>query len=544
MKESERESRYQKVPTREIIKDNENNYDEQTSRNKVKLHSLTNFTVYEEPVKMGYGYRHQQTVLLFFCYMAAFSLRSFMGVALVAMMHGHHDDRTTSNITNSTNLEAENKTEIGNVGVFNGIFFHEPFPTLQWDKKAQDYILASFGLGYVILQIPAGQIVHRFGTRYLLTSALVINGLISFFTPWAAYHGGWIYVMVLRIIQGLGQSCFVAGMHRAFGKWAPLEERSQLTAFAYGGQPLGTVVGLLLTGYLAASPVGWPGVFRFYGLLSLSVAIIFWLFGADSPGQHPRISVAERQYIEEALKNSGAKKRKHLKVPWKKLLCCRGMIAVAIAHIGQGWFQITMYSEIPSFMDKVMKVDIKTNGLLTALPFFVMWLTNFFFSWFIDMIIVKKWLSVINARKLAQTIGTIPTMLGLFSLAYVKKDIIVVETILILTCAFETAVFSGFFVNIIDLAPNFAGTMISISNFITNVFASVAPVIAGLVLNKDVTSQHLWGNLFFIVGGIYLVTYLVYLSIGSAEVQKWNDPEEETRRNIETGEENPMLHTT
>ncbi|XP_063384210.1 putative inorganic phosphate cotransporter [Cydia fagiglandana] len=490
---------------------------------------------------MGYGYRHQQTILLFFCYMAAFSVRSFMGVALVAMMHGNHDNRTT--IKNLTK-EAENATAIGNVGVFNGIFFHEPFPTLQWDKKSQDYILASFGLGYVLLQIPAGQIVHRFGTRYLLTGALVINGLISFFTPWVAYYGGWIFVLVLRMIQGLGQSCFVAGMHRAFGKWAPLEERSQLTAFAYGGQPLGTVVGLLLTGYLAASPVGWPGVFRFYGLLSLTVAIIFWFLGADSPGQHPRISDAERQYIEEALKNTEGKRKKHLKVPWKKLLCCRGVIAVAIAHVGQGWFQITMYSEIPSFMDRVMEVDIKSNGLLTALPFLVMWFTNFFFSWLIDMIITKKWLSVTNARKLAQSIGTIPTILGLFSLAYVKKDIIVVETIIILTCACETAVFSGFFVNIIDLAPNFAGTMISISNFITQVFGAMAPVVAGFVLNDDVTNQHLWAKLFFIVGGVYLVTYLVYISIGTAEVQKWNDPEEETRRNIETGEENPMLHTT
>ncbi|XP_063624650.1 putative inorganic phosphate cotransporter [Cydia splendana] len=350
--------------------------------------------------------------------------------------------------------------------------------------------------------------------------------------------------MVLRMIQGLGQSCFVAGMHRAFGKWAPLEERSQLTAFAYGGQPLGTVVGLLLTGYLAASPVGWPGVFRFYGLLSLFVAIIFCLLGADSPGQHPRISVAERQYIEESLRNTEEKRKKHLKVPWKKLLCCRGVIAVAIAHVGQGWFQITMYSEIPSFMDKVMEVDIKINGLLTALPFLVMWFTNFFFSWFIDMIIAKKWLSVTNARKLAQSIGTIPTILGLLSLAYVKKDIVVVETILIITCACEPAVFSGFFVNVIDLAPNFAGTIISISNFTTQVFGSMAPVVAGFVLNEDVTSQHLWAKLFFIVSGVYLVTYLIYVSIGSAEVQKWNDPEEETRKNVVTGEENPMLHTT
>lgn len=44
------------------------------------------------------------------------------------------------------------------------------------------------------------------------------------------------------------------------------------------------------------------------------------------------------------------------------------------------------------------------NGLLTALPFLVMWFSNFFFSWFTDWLILKN-ISVTNTRKIANSLG-------------------------------------------------------------------------------------------------------------------------------------------
>ncbi|XP_063384206.1 putative inorganic phosphate cotransporter [Cydia fagiglandana] len=496
-------------------------------------------TFCDKPKEIGYGCRHQQAALLFVCLMVAYSMRTCMGVALVAMVHSRHDSNT--DVTNSTiDIQDNNQTEIGSVGLLNGILFTEPYPTFRWNKTTQDYMLAAFSWGYMILQIPAGQIAHRYGTRYLLTGALVINGVVSFCTPWAAFYGSWVFVVILRMIQGLSQSCFIPGMHTAFGKWAPLEERGRLSAFAYGGQALGTVLGLPITGFIAASPLGWPGIFRFYGFLSLSVGAVLWFFGADSPAEHPRISVAERRYIEEALGQTGSK-GKHLKVPWKKLFRCKALYAIVVAHIGQTWGQLTLYTEVPAFMDKVMRVNIKANGLLTALPFLVMWFTNFFFSWFTDMLIVKKWLSVTNTRKLAHSLGCIPAAIGLISLAYVKKDIVVVETILVLTCAFKIAAHLGWHVNHIDLAPNFAGTMMSMSNAVSNLVGSLAPVVAGFLLAEDVTSEFLWRKVFLVAAGFYIITDLVYVAIGSAELQEWNTPKEDTKANIANDEQKPML---
>ena len=91
--------------------------------------------------------------------------------------------------------------------------------------------------------------------------------------------------------------------------------------FCYGffvivisGQAFGTVLGLPITGFLASSPLGWPGIFRFYGILSGIFAGVMWILGADSPAQHPKISVAERLYIESSIGHSGQDKKVFLHV--------------------------------------------------------------------------------------------------------------------------------------------------------------------------------------------------------------------------------------
>lgn len=60
-------------------------------------------------------------------------------------------------------------------------------------------------------------------------------------------------------------------------------------------------MGLPMTGFIAASPLGWPGLFRFYGILSGIIGVILWRYAADTPAKHPKISADERRYIEDGL---------------------------------------------------------------------------------------------------------------------------------------------------------------------------------------------------------------------------------------------------
>ncbi|XP_035439752.1 putative inorganic phosphate cotransporter [Spodoptera frugiperda] len=479
----------------------------------------------------GWGYRHQQCFILFCTLTVAYSMRACMGVSLVAMTkYG----KTAANVSAALNPE-EDENQFKPEGILNALMLIPPYPTFNWDKKTQDAVIASFFWGYMLLQIPGGQLAHRFGARYLLTGAMMINCVVSILLPLAAYYGGWISTAVCRVLQGLSQACIVPGIHTSLGKWAPLQERGRIAAFVYGGQALGTVFGLPMTGFISSSSLGWPGIFRFYGILSGIIGVLLFWLAADTPAQHKKISAAERKYIEDELGTGDEAKK--MAVPWTKILSHKGVYAIIIAHFGTTWGQLVLYSEVPAYLDKIMGVNIKANGLLTALPFLVMWFTNFFFSWMTDMLIVKNILSPTNTRKFANSLGNVPAALGLIALAYAPKDMLIVESILVFTCAFKISAHLGFQINHIDISPNFAGTMMSLSNFTSNIGASIAPLIIGFILT-DVNDVYLWRQVFFVAAGIYLVTNLIYVIFATAEKAEWNEPKD-TQVNDEEGQ--PMM---
>ncbi|KAL4708191.1 hypothetical protein ACJJTC_005333 [Scirpophaga incertulas] len=478
----------------------------------------------------GWGKRHSQCVILFFTMTVLYSMRSCMGVALVAMIHRETAHLRQFNHTvihlnksvlaNLTSKEDTNYTEFKTDGLLNALLLIPPFPEFKWNKKVQDTILASFFWGYMSLQIPVGQLAHRFGARRLLVGASILNFIIPVIFPAATYYGGWICAVLCRVGQGMGQACLVPSVHTILGKWAPLHERGRLTAIIYGGQAIGTVLGLPITGFIGSSYLGWPGIFRFYGFLSGILGVVVWLMVVDTPAKHQSISLAEKRYIEGSL---GPTTETKMPVPWKQIFKCRGMYAITAAHIGNAWGQLTLFTEIPSYMDKIMGVNIKANGLLTALPFMVMWFTNFFFSWLTDMLIAKKYLTVTQTRKLANSIGSIPASILLILLAYAPKNIYIVESLLVAICSFKVASHVGFHVNHVDIAPNFAGTLISMSNFLSQAIASLAPITAGIILT-DTSDPVLWRKVFFVSAGLYFFTNLVYVILGTAELADWNSP--------------------
>lgn len=457
----------------------------------------------DEKPHAGLGRRHQQCLVLFLCLTCAYSMRSCMGVALVAMTTPPHNDTSAD-------------------GALHALMLTGPHPSFVWSKRVQDTIISAFFWGYMALQVPSGQLAHKLGAKYLIFTTMCTNAVICICFPWVTLYGGWRMTIVLRIVQGLSQACLFPSMHTFFGKWAPLQERGRLTALVYGGQALGTVLGLPITGFIASSRFGWPGIFRFYGLLSGMMGGLWWYIGAESPATHPLISPAERRYIESGLGLKEGQNKVNASVPWRKILTSRAMWGIVVAHIGHTWCQVILYTEVPAYMDKVMGVDIRTNGILTALPFLVMFFTNFLFSYLTDHIINKRYLSVTNTRKLANTIGCWPPAICFVLLAYSSDNVFVVETLLIIIGAFKIAGHFGFQVNHIDVAPNFAGAMMGISNFASNGVASFAPLAAGYILT-DASSVHLWRRVFCLAAGFYFITNLLYLLLGSAEKASWND---------------------
>lgn len=54
--------------------------------------------------------------------------------------------------------------------------------------KTQSVVLSSFFWGYIILQIPAGEMAGKFGGSIMVTAVIVGNSAVSLLIPLAAYY--------------------------------------------------------------------------------------------------------------------------------------------------------------------------------------------------------------------------------------------------------------------------------------------------------------------------------------------------------------------
>lgn len=78
--------------------------------------------------------------------------------------------------------------------------------------------------------------------------------------------------------------------------------------------------------------------------------------------------------------------------------------------------------------------------------------------------------------------------------------------------------------NHIDIAPNFAGILMGLTNGAANIMSIIAPLLVGFVVH-DETDPIQWRYVFFISAGIYFVGNLVFLIFSKTDVQSWNNPE-------------------
>ncbi|CAB3260998.1 unnamed protein product [Arctia plantaginis] len=417
------------------------------------------------------GIRHVQMVLLFLAMLFAYAMRVNMSMAIVAM--------TDSNNENS----------------------------FDWSMQTQSVILSSFFWGYIVLQIPAGEMAAKFGGSILITIVIAGNSTISLLIPLAAYYGGWQAVCACRVLQGLTQGFLFPSMHNLIGKWVPLEEKSRLGTFIYAGAQLGTALQLLVSGFLA-DYWGWSAIFYVNAALGAIWTAAYIILGSDSPQKSRMISDEEKLYIQTSLGQVGVQKK--LNTPWKIIWTSLPFYALIVAHCGQNWGFWTLMTEMPSYMKQIL--DIKAIG--------------FPFGFISDYVIKKKWVNISAARKISNTIGQWGPAFALIGLSYVPAgNVTLVVGLLTIVVGLNAGHYTGYLLVHIDMAPNFAGTMMGITNFFANIVSIISPLIAGLIL-QDETDLYQWRLVFYVSSAIYIGANLFFIIFATSKRQSWNEPNE------------------
>lgn len=127
------------------------------------------------------------------------------------------------------------------------------------------------------------------------------------------------------------------------------------------------------------------------------------------------------------------------------------------------------------------------NAILSALPYLAMWIISLVVCPISDLLINRGYIGVAAGRKIFNSIGHWGPALALIILPYLQKEVVAV-TVLTIAVGLDGFTYCGYICNHMDLSPNFAGSLMGLTNSLANILSILGPTTVGLILTdtKDI----------------------------------------------------------
>ncbi|XP_075232067.1 putative inorganic phosphate cotransporter isoform X2 [Lycorma delicatula] len=398
-----------------------------------------------------------------------------------------------------------------------------------WDEETQGIILSAFYFGYIITHIPGGLLAQKFGGKHTLGLGIFSTALFTILTPWVAHQG--VYPLVaLRFFMGFGEGTTFPALSTLLAQWAPPFERSKMAALVFAGVQIGTVIASALSGIIMQYvPGGWPNVFYFYGAAGLVWFLIWCILCYNDPSSHPFISEEEKVYLQTTI--GQLEQNKGLSTPWKSILTSGPVWGLIIAEIGHDWGLYTMVTDLPKYMSDVMHFNIAENGLLSSLPYLVMWFISLSSGVIADWVLKHDFCSITTLRKILATVGGVGPAVGVILASYAGCNRSLVATLFAVGMGLMGFFYASLRVNSLDLSPNFSGTIMALVNGLGSLSGMATPYLIG-VLTPNRTLKE-WRVVFWIMSLFLIITNFAFLLFGSGEKQPWDEPKPKPDSDLE-----------
>lgn len=241
-------------------------------------------------------------------------------------------------------------------------------PFMQKDLNLSDaqlgLVFSVFTFAYAALEIPAGWLADRYGPRLMLTRVVVWWSLLTAVTGLA---GGFVSLLIIRFLFGMGEAGVFPGLSRVFSRWFPADWRGNAFGLAVATGLLGGAFTQKFTAYLLGEFHGeWRLIFFLYAIVGIVWAAVWYLWFRDEPHAHPRVNAAELRIID--VQPAGA----HPRVPWKNLLRSRPMLLLCGFYFGviYGWYFFLTW--MPKYLLQARGFDLKATGWFAMLPLLCM----------------------------------------------------------------------------------------------------------------------------------------------------------------------------
>ena len=385
---------------------------------------------------------------------------------------------------------------------------------LQLSAVSMGYIFSAFGWAYLLMQIPGGWLLDRYGSKKVYTWSLFFWSLFTFmqgFVDMLPLAWAGISMFFMRFMLGFSEAPSFPANARIVAAWFPTKERGTASAIFNAAQYFSLAIFSPLLGWLTFA-WGWEHVFTVMGGIGF-VLTLLWVKFIHNPSDHPNMSKEELDYIsrngavvdmdhKKTDSHAGGPKLHYI----KQMLTNRMMLGVFFGQYFINtitWFFLTWF---PIYLVQEKGMSILKVGLVASIPALCGFAGGVLGGVFSDHLI-KRGASLTLARKLPIVLGMLLAS-TIILCNYTDSTVLVVA---LMALAFFGKGFGALGWPVIsDTAPK---EIVGLCGGVFNVFGNVASIVTPLVIGYLVSELHSFNAALIFVGCSALMAMVCYLLV-------------------------------
>jgi len=135
-------------------------------------------------------------------------------------------------------------------------------------------------LTLMLFRIPWGMLFDRKGLRATMGLALALMGVFGLVRGFAVDYAT---LLASQFLLGVALSGVIPAIPKLVSCGFPREKVGLATGICMAGFPIGDVLAVGVTPYLAEAVSGWRQVFQIYGVWALLLVFLWWKFASEEP---------------------------------------------------------------------------------------------------------------------------------------------------------------------------------------------------------------------------------------------------------------------
>jgi len=364
-------------------------------------------------------------------------------------------------------------------------------------RKQWGWVLSAFILSYGLMQIPLGVWGDKKGHRTVLAIIVLWWSLFTGFTGMAS---GFVMLIVIRFMFGIGEAGSYPCMTGVIGRWYQPSETAKAQGYIWAASRMGGA----LTPFVVIPVIailGWRMAFFILGGIGLLWAIAWFFFYRDQPARIKGIT-------ENELKTLPAQRPTEVKliIPWKIILHKKQFWLILSMYFFYAWGSWFFFSWFPTFMELGRGFEKSQLTYAIAAPFVMSMIGNIAGGYLSDKLSKKYGLKI--GRKLLGVTGLAMSALFMFLAGFIPGKM---QVFIFLSLCFGVIdlMLPSAWAICLDVGKKYAGAVSGAMNTAGNIGGFVCATVFGYVV--DATGNYNYP--LYVISGMLVISALLFLRI-------------------------------